>query len=223
MMNNYRTIPYQPIRFSEEEMMLRARSFFELMQKRRSVRHFSERPVPQGILDYVLQTAGSAPSGANRQPWTFCLVTDAELKRRIRQAAEEEEYKAYHGGMPQEWLNDLSYLGTDWHKEFLETAPALIVVFRKPYDIDEQGQHKNYYVQESVGLACGFLLAAIQYCGLVALTHTPSPMNFLQGILQRAEWEKPYLLIPVGYPADDAEVPDIHRKNLSEIVTRFGP
>ena len=218
----YKSVPYRPLEFIEDEMRERARSFRELMSRRRSLRHFSHRPLPEGIIEDLLRTAGTAPSGANKQPWTFCLVTDPEIKRKIRVAAEEEEYRAYHGGMPEAWLQDLSYLGTDWQKEFLETAPALIAVFRRPYDIEDGVHRKNYYVQESVGLACGILLASIQYCGLAALTHTPSPMNFLQEILGRPENEKPYLLIPVGYPAEDAEVPDIQRKSFDEIVIRYG-
>ena len=166
-------------------------------------------------------TASSAPSGANKQPWTFCAVRDPAVKHRIRVAAEQEEYESYHGRMSQEWLDDLAPLQTDWHKPFLEIAPWLIIVFKKAYDLDDTGRHKNYYVTESVGLACGFLLTAIHQAGLVALTHTPSPMNFLQDILQRPENERPFLLIPVGYPAADARVPDIRRKSAEEVIVYY--
>jgi len=203
------------------EMLCRARDFYSLMNRRRSVRFFSDRDIPDELLEWTIRTAGTAPSGANKQPWTFCLVRDPEIKKQIREAAEKEEYESYQSRMSQEWLEDLAPLGTDWHKEFLEIAPALIVVFRKTYDWLDGVKKKNYYVQESVGIACGFLLAALHQAGLVGLTHTPSPMNFLQEILQRPENEKPYLLIPVGYPALEAVVPDIRRKSLDEIMIRY--
>ncbi len=217
-MSNYKTIKYSALQFSEEEMKSRAKEYFELMNHRRTVREFSSQEIPLEILEYIIRTANTAPSGANKQPWMFCVITDSTIKKRIRIAAEEEEYKAYHGGMPPEWLDDLSYLGTDWKKEFLEIAPALIVVFRKPYDDINGVRKKNYYVQESVGLACGILLSAIHNAGLVSLTHTPSPMNFLQEILKRPENEKAFLLIPIGYPAKNVEIPDIRRKELNEIM-----
>lgn len=217
-MSNYKTIKYSALHFSEDEMKARAKQYFKLMNQRRTVREFSSKELPMEIIENIILTANTAPSGANKQPWMFCVVTDAEIKKQIRIAAEEEEYKAYHGGMPPEWLDDLSYLGTDWKKEFLEIAPALIVVFRKPYDEVDGVRKKNYYVQESVGLACGFLLSAIHNAGLVSLTHTPSPMNFLQEILKRPENEKAFLLIPVGYPAENVEVPDISRKEINEVL-----
>lgn len=217
MIDNYKPIPYTPIRFADEEMIQRSREFCHFMNKRRTVRDFSNKKIPKELIENIILTANSAPSGANKQPWQFCIVSDPNLKNKIRLAAEEEEYKAYHGGMPEEWLEDLSYIGTDWKKEFLEIAPILIVVFRKPYDEIKGVPKKNYYVQESVGLACGLLLAAIHNAGLVALTHTPSPMNFLQEILQRPENEKPFLLIPVGYPKEELTVPDIRRKSMEEI------
>ncbi|NOT36289.1 MAG: nitroreductase family protein [Saprospiraceae bacterium] len=221
MIGNYKTKPYTALRFEEDEMISRSKSFFELMNQRRSVREFSSKEIPTEIIQSILLTANSAPSGANKQPWFFCVVSNPEIKKQIRIAAEEEEYKAYHGGMPEEWLEDLSYLGTDWKKEFLEIAPALIVVFRKPYDEENGLRKKNYYVQESVGLACGMLLAAIHNAGLVSLTHTPSPMNFLQEILKRPENEKAFLLIPIGYPADNVEVPDIQRKSLDQFTSWY--
>jgi iodotyrosine deiodinase len=211
-------IPYQSESFSEEEMKERSRAFYEAMDKRRSLRDFSDKPVAREVIENIILTASSAPSGAHKQPWTFCVVSDPDLKKAIRIAAEEEEYTNYHGRMSEEWLEDLQPFGTDWQKPFLETAPYLIIVFKKAYELTPEGaQRKNYYVVESVGLAIGLLLAAIQQAGLVALTHTPSPMNFLQKILKRPENERPFLLIPVGFSADDAQVPDIQRKGLDDI------
>ena len=176
------------------------------------------------VMENIIMTAATAPSGAHKQPWSFCLVSDPALKSKIRQAAEAEEYENYHGRMSEEWLADLQPFATDWHKPFLEIAPYLIVVFKKAYDLDEDGQkHKNYYVNESVGIAAGFLLAAIHNAGLVALTHTPSPMNFLQAILERPGNERPFLLIPVGYPAEEAEVPELKRKKKEEVLSFYGP
>ena len=211
-------IPYAPVIFSEQEQLDRASSFFEFFDKRRSIREFSDRPVSREVIELLLRTANSAPSGANRQPWQFVVVTDPQLKREIRLAAEAEERESYERRMPQEWLNDLAVLGTDWHKPFLEIAPVLIVVFSVSYTKEDERIHKNYYVKESVGIASGFLLAAIHNAGLVSLTHTPSPMDFLQKILDRPDNEKPFLLIPVGYPKEDAQVPDLHRKEFDEYV-----
>lgn len=169
------------------------------------------------MIESLLRSAGAAPSGAHKQPWTFCAVADVGVKARIRAAAEREEYENYHGRMSDAWLGDLAALGTDHHKPFLETAPWLIVVFRRAYELAPDGSRaKNYYVSESVGIACGFLLAAVHAAGLVALTHTPSPMNFLQEVLGRPTNEKPYLLIPVGYPPPEARVPALARKPLTE-------
>ncbi|MBI4417714.1 MAG: nitroreductase family protein [Ignavibacteriales bacterium] len=209
-------LPYTSL--SEEEQFRRAREFYELCAVRRTVREFSDRPVSREMLMYLLKTAGTAPSGANRQPWRFVIVTDWETKRKIRLAAEKEEKESYEERMPDQWLKDLEALGTDWHKEFLEIAPALIVVFGVNYDLEGGTVHKNYYVKESVGIAVGFLLAAIHQAGLVSLTHTPSPMNFLQEILGRPENERPFLLLPVGYPALDARVPAIGRKKPEEFI-----
>lgn len=183
------------------------------------MREFSDRPVSLELIETLIRTAGTAPSGANKQPWKFVVIDDAELKRKIRIAAESEERESYEHRMPQSWLDDLAELGTDWQKEFLEVAPYLIVVFREKYRIEEGVQKKNYYVDESVGIACGFLLAAIHNAGLASLTHTPSPMNFLSEILKRPANESPYLLIPIGFPAEDATVPDIARKPLGEIMS----
>lgn len=218
----YPHIPYSRPLFSEEEMKERACGYYEELRLRRSVRDFSAKPVPKSVIETLIRTASTAPSGANKQPWTFCVVSNLEMKRQIRIQAEEEEYKSYNGRMSEEWLQDLAPLGTDWQKPFLETAPYLIVVFKKSYDLDDAGQKKsNYYVSESVGLACGFLLTAIHQAGLVALTHTPSPMDFLTQLLKRPTNERPFLLIPVGYAAEGAQVPDISRKELSEVSVWF--
>ncbi len=205
---------------SAAEIAERTRQFLESIRTRRSVRDFSPDPVPPGILEQIVETAAQAPSGANRQPWRFVIVTDPAVKKRIREAAEAEEKESYEHRMPEEWLRALEPLGTDWHKELLEIAPALIVVFRKEWEEGPGGERtKGYYVWESVGIASGFLIAAIHMAGLVCLTHTPSPMKFLAAILERPEGEKPFLLIPVGYPAPGCRVPEITRKPLSEILT----
>lgn len=217
-----KTINYQRKNLSESEMRTKSADFFDWMNTRRTVREFSDKPIAKEIIENIIKTASTAPSGAHKQPWTFCAVSNPALKKEIRQLAEQEEYESYHHRMSEEWLEDLKAFGTDWHKPFLEIAPWLIVVFRKIYDLDEAGKkHSNYYVQESVGLASGFLLTAIHEAGLVALTHTPSPMNFLSKILQRPENEKPFLLIPVGYLAENTQVPDLQRKSLEEISVFF--
>ncbi|MFZ5552955.1 MAG: nitroreductase family protein [Bacteroidota bacterium] len=217
-MNNYTFIPYYHPSFPEAEMLERSREFYQWMNKRRTVRDFSDKPVPKEIIENIILTAGTAPSGAHRQPWVFCVVSNKELKSKLRTLAEEEEYKTYNERMSDEWRNALEPLGTDWHKPFIDIAPWIIVVFKKPYDTNKQEKVNNYYVSESVGLACGFLLAAIHHAGLVALTHTPSPMNFLAKALNRPENERPFLLIPVGYPAEEVKVPDLIRKQLKEIA-----
>jgi len=206
--------------YPEAEMQQRAQSCLECMHTRRSVRDFSTRPVPRELLEAALRTAGSAPSGANRQPWHFVVVANPELKRRIREAAEAEEQAFYEHRAGDEWLEALEPLGTDANKPFLEDAPWLIVVFLKKFTIDEQGcRRKNYYTAESVGIACGFLLAALHWAGLATLTHTPSPMKFLNGLLGRPKTERPYMVIPVGYPADGAKVPVISKEPLKRIST----
>ncbi len=214
-----------PLDFKEvhaAEMMERARAFRTQCERRRTVRTFSPRGVPRELMEELILTACTAPSGANKQPWKFVLVDDPHTKKEIQTAAEKEEKESYEHRMPQSWLEDLAELGTDWHKEFLEIAPYLIVVFKERYRVEDGVQKKNYYAEESVGIACGFLLAAIHNAGLVSLTHTPSPMNFLQNILRRPPNEVPFLLIPVGYPAENAVVPDIHRKPLSDVLVLAG-
>jgi len=206
--------------FSKEEMLARSTSFLNDIVSRRTVREFSDRPVPIEVIENCIKSAASAPSGANKQPWQFVIVQDPEVKSKIREAAEVEEKEFYGHRATKEWLEDLNQFGTDWHKPFLEIAPYLIVVFRQIYDVEDDGSHrKNYYVSESVGIASGFLLAALHNAGLATLTHTPSPMNFLGEILERPANEKAYLLIPVGYPDDDAEVPEITKKPFDEIST----
>lgn len=211
-------IPYTPTKLSEAQSLERSKTYYEYMDKRRSLRMFSDRPVAKEIIQNILRTASTAPSGAHKQPWTFCAISAPDLKHKIRHAAEKEEYEGYHGRMSEEWLNDLKPFDTDWQKPFLEVAPWLIVVFRKIYGLNEKGEKINhYYVNESVGLAAGFMLAAIHQAGLVALTHTPSPMNFLGKLLNRPSHEKPFLLLPVGYAPEDAQVPLLTRKPLEEI------
>ena len=208
------------IEYPTEEMKERAAFFYREMQRRRTVRQFSDRPIPRAIIEDCLLTAGTAPNGANLQPWHFVVVSDPIIKREIRVAAEQEEAEFYSRRAPQEWLDALAPLGTDEHKPFLETAPYLIVIFGKNHSELADGRRvKNYYVNESVGIATGFLIAAIHNAGLASLTHTPSPMGFLNGILNVHPDNKPFLILVVGYPADNAEVPVINKKSLEEIAT----
>ena len=212
-----------PLQFSvqeQEAMEQSARDFFKLMAQRRSVRDFSDQPIPQSVLENAILAAGSAPSGANMQPWHFVVVQDQAIKQKIRQAAEVEERELYTNRASEEWLDALAPLGTDANKPFLETAPALIAVFLKKVSIDDNGvRHKNYYTSESVGIATGILITALHQAGLATSTHTPSPMKFLSEILQRPSHERPFLLLVVGYPAKNALVPDIERLPLNKIST----
>jgi len=216
-------IPYRPSRIPEHEVAERAELFYELMDGRRSVRMFSDDPVPREVIEQAIQTASTAPSGAHRQPWTFVLIGDPDVKRQIREAAEEEERTNYEGGrLPDDWRQALEPLGTDWHKEFLETVPWIVVLFEQRYGLDADGNRlKHFYVKESVGIACGMFIAAIHQMGLATLTHTPSPMAFLSKLLGRPENERPFAMLPIGYPADDAVVPDIRRKPLDEVIVRI--
>jgi nitroreductase len=201
-----------------ETLKVRSEEFYLSMNKRRSVREFSSKPIPKEIIENIVKTAATAPSGAHKQPWTFCVISNPDLKKKIREAAEKEEYESYQNRMSDQWLKDLEPIGTDWKKPFLETVPYIVVVFKKIYD-EEEGQKKtNYYVNESVGIACGFLISAIHQAGLATLTHTPSPMNFLSEILERPKNERPFLLLPVGYPAEETYVPKLDRKGLNEIA-----
>lgn len=208
------------IEYPVEEMKQRAASFRREMQRRRTVRHFSDRPVPREIIEECLLTAGTAPNGANLQPWHFIVVSDPKVKHEIRAAAEEEEKEFYQRRAPQEWLEALAPLGTDEHKPFLDLAPYLIAIFGKNHsELPDGRKVKNYYVNESVGIATGMLITAIHNAGLVSLTHTPSPMGFLNNILNVPSEERPFLLLVTGYPAEDAEVPIIQKKPLGEIAT----
>lgn len=211
-------VPLDFERLPDHEMLERATSFYQDLDRRRSVRHFTDEPIPEGILETCIRAAGTAPSGAHKQPWTFVVVRDPQLKRKIRLAAEEEERELYHRRISDEWRADLAPLGTDEHKPFLETVPALIVLFRQVFGVDEEGgRTTNYYTQESVGIALGMLIAALHHAGLATLTHTPSPMGFLAELLERPKNEKAYVLLPVGYPTPDCHVPKLERKPLNEI------
>lgn len=204
--------------YTEKEMLRRSKEFYEFLNKRRTVRLFSDKDIPEEIIRNCLLAAGTSPSGANKQPWHFAVVRDKEIKRELRIAAEKEEKEFYKNRATQEWLNDLVPLGTDEKKPFLETAPYLIVIFSKSYETGSDGSNsKNYYAAESTGIACGMLITAVHNAGLASLTHTPSPMNFLNGILNRPSNERPFLILVVGYPAENARVPDIKRKSLEEI------
>lgn len=206
---------------SPQEMITQSNELMKEMLSRRSIRDFSSEEIPEMVIKNVLKTAMTAPSGANKQPWKFVVVKDENIKKEIRIAAEKEEKKFYENRATEEWLKDLNKFGTDWNKPFLENAPALIIVFRQSYDNRGAGRRKNYYVNESVGIACGFLLMALQNAGLVSLTHTPSPMGFLERILKRPKNEKAYLLIPVGFPAKNAEVPLLNKKAYNRSVEVF--
>jgi len=217
IINGFPFIKYENAGFSDSEVLSRSEELLHVMQNRRSVREISDREVPAEVIENLVKMATTAPSGANKQPWTFCIVSDPQVKKSIREAAEKEEYESHKNRMSEEWLEDLKPLQTDWHKPFLEKAPYLIIVFKHIYDTDDDGNKRNnYYVNESVGLACGFLLAGIHYAGLVSLTHTPNPMNFLTRILKRPVNERPFLLIPVGYAEEDCYVPKIERKSFDE-------
>jgi nitroreductase len=219
-MSEYPFVPYRMKKIAEAEMIQRARTLYSEMSSRRSVRQFSPKPVPRACVEWAIRIAATAPSGANRQPWRFVAVSDPAIKRTIREAAEAEERQSYEGGrMPPEWLEALAPLGTDWHKPFLETAPWIVVVFEESYQIGPGGKHlKSYYAKESVGIACGLFIVALHHMGLATLTHTPSPMRFLSQILGRPDNERPFILFPVGYPTDDATVPDLTRKTLDEVA-----
>ena len=208
------------VEFPTDEMRERASAFLNEAQRRRTVRDFSDRPIPRDIIEMCILAAGTAPNGAHRQPWRFVVVSDPTVKRAIRVAAEEEEKAFYGGGASEEWLEALAPLGTDETKPFLEKAPYLIVVFGESFAVEKSGEKsKNYYVTESVGIATGMLITAIHRAGLVSLTHTPSPMAFLNGILGRPENERPFLILVVGYPSPDATVPELGRKALEDIAT----
>jgi nitroreductase len=217
-----KVFPFVPLAFTRrapEESLQRAQAFFEDMNRRRTTRHFSSEPVPREWIELAIRTAATAPSGAHQQPWTFVAVSDPQVKEKIREAAEREEHEFYHGGAPQEWIDALAPLGTDEHKPHLTDAPWVVVLFRQAYGLRRDGsRQKFYYTQESCGIAAGFFIAAVHHMGLVTLTHTPNPMGFLSELLERPAQEKAMLIMPVGYPATDARVPDLSRKRLAQVA-----
>jgi iodotyrosine deiodinase len=220
--NGYEFIRYMREECSDAELLQKSRDIYQLLNTRRTVRDFSDKPIPLEVINNLILAASTAPSGAHKQPWTFCVVSSPAIKSQIRIEAEKEEHESYVNRMSEEWLSDIAPLQTDWHKPFLETAPYLIIVFKKAYDIQADGtKRNNYYVNESVGLACGLILTAIHQAGLVALTHTPSPMNFLTKILNRPENERPFLLIPIGHAHEETFVPNLNRKELKEIAVYY--
>ena len=211
---------YQPLKVLNPKEV--SSELLEVYHRRRSIRFFSTKPVEKEVIRNVLHIASSAPSGANKQPWFFCAISKAELKRKIREAAEKEEYQNYHGRMSDSWLKDLEKFDTDWNKPFIENAPWIIVLFKQSYELKKDGdKSQNYYVAESAGIAAGFLISAIHQCGLVTLTHTPSPMDFVAKILDRPKNEKAFLLLPVGYPAENATVPVLKKKEENEFIQWF--
>lgn len=213
-------IPHVFERLDPDEQARRARSFYTEMERRRSVRFFSDEPVPRDLIEEAIRTASTAPSGAHRQPWRFVVVGDPGIKRKIRVAAEEEERVNYEGGrLPDHWREALEPLGTDWHKEFLDTVPWIVVMFEERYGVDDDGSRRhNFYVKESCGIAAGMFITALHHMGLATLTHTPSPMAFLTKLLGRPENERPFCMFPIGYPSDDCVVPDLRRKPLEDVM-----
>ncbi len=220
--NGYKHILFPFHKKTKNEIYEKSLSFYRWMDERRSIREFSTEYIPKKIIENLLKTASTAPSGAHKQPWVFCAVSNPGIKKEIRLAAEKEEKESYEHRMSERWKKDLEHLGTDMYKPFLEEAPWLIIVFKKPYDLDEQGnKRQNYYVNESVGIATGMLISAIHHAGLVTLTHTPSPMNFLAEVLHRPKNEKAFLVLPVGYPKEPVYVPELKRKDLEEVAVFY--
>ena len=219
--NGYKHNLFEPEIISKEESLKRSKEFYEWIDTRRSVREYSSEPVPKEVIENILMAASTAPSGAHKQPWTFCAVSNAELKHQIRLDAEAEERETYSNRMSERWKKDLAPLGTDAYKPFIDDAPWVIIGFKRVYEHEGDEKHNNYYVNESMGIASGMLITAIHKAGLVTLTHTPSPMNFLTKLLNRPSNERAYLLLPVGYPKEPVYVPDIHRKELDEVVVFY--
>lgn len=220
MLENSKTnfVKYEYSSLSNQELIIKSETYMNSLIRRRSVRHFSDESVPKEVIDNILKVAISAPSGANKQPWTFCVISNLEMKKKIRKAAESEEKESYANRMSESWLNDIKKFETNWQKPFLETAPYIIVLFKKSYGLENGEKTTNYYVNESIGIALGFLISAIHQAGLVCLTHTPSPMKFLTEILERPKNERPFMLLPVGRPTDNIKVPVISKKDFSEVV-----
>jgi nitroreductase len=222
IINGHKHIPYKAKNYTEKETLQESQVFFEQLSSRRSIRKFSSKTISKTVIENLIKTAATAPSGAHKQPWIFCAISNKNLKNKIRKAAETEERISYESRMSESWKKDLEQFATNWHKPFLEDAPWLIVVFKKAFDYNEnQTKTNNYYVNESVGIACGILISAIHQSGLVTLTHTPSPMRFLTELLKRPDNERPFLLLPVGYPKTDTYVPDLKRKSLDEVTVFY--
>jgi len=219
--NGYPHVHYERDTYSQEEALERSKEFYAWLDTRRTVREISDKPIPKELVENLIMAGATAPSGAHKQPWTFCAISNPEIKSAIRKAAEEEERESYANRMSDRWLKDLKPIGTDTNKPFIENAPWIIVVFKKVYEHHDGEKANNYYVNESVGIACGMILTAIHKAGLVTLTHTPSPMNFLTKILDRPSNERPYLLLPIGYPEDEVYVPDLERKLLEEVAVFY--
>ncbi|MEQ9403447.1 MAG: nitroreductase family protein [Cyclobacteriaceae bacterium] len=221
-LNGYPHVAYERDIYPLPEAEKRAKEYYEWLDTRRTVRDISDKPISRELINNLIMAGSTAPSGAHKQPWTFCAISNPEMKKKIREAAEKEEYDSYHGRMSDRWIKDLKPIGTDWNKPFLEEAPWLIIIFKRVFENDENGEKvNNYYVNESVGIACGMIISAIHKAGLVTLTHTPSPMNFLTKILERPDNERPYLLLPIGYPKDDVYVPELKRKELDEVAVFY--
>ncbi len=222
VIHGFEHVPYEPLRFEESVMIERSQEFYDWLEARRSVREYSDKWVPKEIIENLIKAASTAPSGAHKQPWTFCAISNPELKRQIRIAAEAEEKESYERRMSERWKEDLKPMATNWQKPFLEVAPWLIIMFKRVYEFNEDGSKaNNYYVNESVGIAAGMLISGIHRAGLVTLTHTPSPMNFLEKILERPKNERAFLLLPVGYAAEEVLVPNIRRKSLEDVGLFF--
>lgn len=214
-------IPFKQKELTADEQLKASETFYQQLDKRRSIREYSDKPIDIKVIENIIKAASTAPSGAHKQPWTFCVISNTDLKSKIRAAAEEEEKQNYAGRMSERWLEDLEPFGTNWEKEFIDVAPYIVVVFKRAYEMIDGEKRNNYYVNESVGIACGMLIAAIHNAGLCTLTHTPSPMNFLAKALNRPENERAFLLMPVGHASNDAEVPDIKRKPLNEVMVEY--
>lgn len=219
--NGFAHIRYDFKTLDEQASEIRSSEYLKWLDTRRTVREISDKPVSKQVIENLILSASTAPSGAHKQPWTFCAISDPELKSRIREVAEKEEYESYTNRMSERWLKDLAAIGTDWHKPFIETAPWIIVMFKRVHEHEDGEKLNNYYVNESVRIACGMLISAIHNAGLVTLTHTPSPMNFLTEILERPENERPLLWLPIGYPEDEVYVPKLERKGLDQVAVFY--
>lgn len=221
MLNGYKHVLYDSLKLTQEESIKKSKDFYDWIDTRRSVREYSNKDIPKEVIENIIMSASTAPSGAHKQPWTFCAVSNSELKHKIRLAAEAEERETYSKRMSERWKKDLAPLGTDANKPFIDEAPWIIVGFKRVYEHDDNERYNNYYVNESIGIASGFLITAIHNAGLVTLTHTPSPMNFLTKMLDRPSNERAYLLLPIGYPKQPAYVPNIYRKPLEDVTVFY--